>query len=116
MCQDPGGAPRGDRVRRAVAEVREHCRWEHAGQPFFSGEVEPCINGLTVALGAYFDQDVDGVVARLLGEQLEADGWNCWTERGSVRSSFHTTIRVLEGLLAHERTTGGSAELIAARR
>src|SRR5947209_4626512 len=105
-----------DQVRRAVALVRDHCRWEHAGQPFFSGEVEPCINGLTITLGAYFDQNVDSVVARLLGEQLDDGGWNCWTEYGSVRSSFATTIRVLEGLLAHELATGGSAESMAARR
>jgi len=56
------------------------------------------------------------VVARLLGEQLEDGGWNCETENGSVRSSFDTTIRVLEGLLAHERASGGSADSIAARR
>ncbi len=99
-----------------MALVRDHCRWEHAGQPFFSGEVEPCINGMTIVLGVYFDQDVDGVVARLLGEQLEDGGWNCEAENGSVRSSFATTIRVLEGLLAHERATGGSPESIAARR
>ncbi len=49
-------------------------------------------------------------------EQLEDGGWNCEVENGSVRSSFNTTIRVLEGLLAHERATGGSAESIAARR
>ena len=116
LLHDFGVDPRADRVRRAVAQVREHCRWEHAGQPFFSGEVEPCINGRTVTLGAYFDQDVDGVVARLLGEQLEDGGWNCEAENGSVRSSFETTINVLEGLLAHERATGGSAESIAARR
>jgi hypothetical protein len=59
---DPGC----DRVRQAVAQVREHSRWEHAGQPFFAGEVEPCINGRTVALGVYFGQDVEGIVARLL--------------------------------------------------
>ncbi|MBV8906181.1 MAG: hypothetical protein JOZ22_21285 [Acidobacteriia bacterium] len=103
-------------VRRAVALVKEHCRWEHAGQPFFSGEVEPCINGRTVTLGTYFDQDVESVVARLIGEQLEDGGWNCEAENGSVRSSFATTINVLEGLLAHERATGGSVESIAARR
>jgi len=116
LLRDFGVDPHSGIVRRAVAQVREHCRWEHAGQPFFSGEVEPCINGMTVVLGAYFDQDVDGVVARLLGEQLEDGGWNCEVENGSVRSSFHTTIRVLEGLLAHERATGGSAESIATRR
>jgi hypothetical protein len=116
LLRDFGVDPRSERVRRAVEEVREHCRWEHAGQPFFSGEVEPCINGRTVALGVYFGENVDGVVDRLIGEQLEDGGWNCEAENGSVRSSFATTINVLEGLLAHERAKGGSAESIAARR
>jgi hypothetical protein len=99
-----------------VALVGDHCRWEHAGQPFFSGEVEPCINGRTIMLGAYFGQEMDGVVTRLLGEQLEDGGWNCEVDSGSIRSSFATTINVLEGLWSHERATGGSAESIAARR
>jgi hypothetical protein len=116
LLHDFGIDPQRDTVRRAVEQVRAHCRWEHAGQPFFSGEIEPCINGMTVALGTYFDQDVDAIVARLVDEQLEDGGWNCEVENGSVRSSFHTTIRVLEGLLAHERATGGWAESIAARR
>ena len=116
LLRDFGVDPCSDRVRLSVALVRDHCRWEHAGQPFFSGEVEPCINGRTVTLGTYFDQDVEGVVARLLDEQLEDGGWNCEAENGSVRSSFATTINVLEGLLAHERATGGSAASIAARR
>jgi hypothetical protein len=115
LC-DFGVDPSDDRVRRAVALVKDRCRWEHAGQPFFSGEVEPCINGRTVTLGTYFGQNVDSVVARLLNEQLEDGGWNCEMENGSVRSSFATTINVLEGLLAHERATGGSAESIAVRR
>jgi len=116
LLRDFGADPRDARVQWAVAQVRDHCRWEHAGQPFFSGEVEPCINGRTVALGVYFGQNVDGVVSRLLGEQLGDGGWNCEAENGSVHSSFATTINVLEGLLAHERATGGSAESIAARR
>ena len=116
LLHDFGVDPRSDRARRAVALVRDHCRWEHAGQPFFSGEVEPCINGRTVTLGVYFNQNVDGVVARLLSEQLDDGGWNCEAENGSVRSSFATTINVLEGLLAFERATGGTAQSIAARR
>jgi hypothetical protein len=116
LLHDFGIDPAVDRVRRAVALVRDNCRWEHAGQPFFSGEVEPCINGRTVTLGVYFGQNVDAIVARLLDEQLEDGGWNCETENGSVRSSFATTINVLEGLLAHERATGGSAQSLAARR
>ena len=116
LLSDFGVDPCSDRVHQAVALVRANCRWEHAGQPFFSGEVEPCINGRAVTLGTYFDQNVDGIVARLLSEQLEDGGWNCEAENGSVRSSFDTTINVLEGLLAHERANGGSAESIAARR
>jgi len=116
LLQEFGIDPSLERVRRAVEGVRDHCRWEHAGQPFFRGEVEPCINGRTVTLGSSFGQDVEDVVARLLGEQLEDGGWNCEAENGSVRSSFATTINVLEGLGAHERATGGSAESIAARR
>ncbi len=116
LLYDFGIDPRSEKVRRAVAQVHDHCCWEHAGQPFFSGEVEPCINGRAVTLGIYFDQDVDGVVARLLDEQLGDGGWNCEAENGSVRSSFATTINVLEGLWAHERATAGSPESIAARR
>ena len=116
LLYDFGIDPSADRVSQAVTKVRDRCRWEHAGQPFFSGEVEPCINGRTVTLGAYFGQNVNDVVTRLLGEQLADGGWNCEVENGSVRSSFATTINVLEGLLAHQRATGGSAESIAARR
>jgi hypothetical protein len=102
-------------ARHAVALVDQNSRWEHAGQPFFSGEVEPCINGHLVTIAAYFGRDASGVVDRLLGEQLEDGGWNCEAERGSTRSSFHTTICVLEGLLEHERATGHSAAVTSAR-
>lgn len=116
QLRDFGVDPASGQMRRTVALVRDNCRWEEGGQPYFSGEVEPCINGMTVGLGAYFGQDVDGVVARLVSEQLDDGGWNCWAEHGAVVSSLATTINVLEGLLAHEQATGGSAESIAARR
>jgi hypothetical protein len=115
LC-DFGIDPTDERVRLAVDQVREQCRWEHEGQPFFEGEVEPCINGRTVLIGAYFGQNIDGIVGRLVDEQLEDGGWNCEAEFGSVRSSFDTTINVLEGLLGHERATGGSPRSRAARR
>lgn len=103
-------------VRRAIAAVRDGCRWEEGGQPFFDGEVEACINGWTVSLGAYFGEPVDAVVTRLVGEQLDDGGWNCWSLYGATRSSFHSTICVLEGLLAHERSTGGTEAAREARR
>jgi hypothetical protein len=77
--------------------------------------VEPCINGRTVTVGAYFGEDVGGIVARLLDDQLEDGGWNCYAEEGSVVSSFDSTLNVVEGLLAYERATG-SADVTAARR
>ena len=102
-------------ARNAVRLVREHCRWEHDGEPFFAGEVEPCINGRAVAIGAYFCEDVQGIVVRLLGEQMSDGGWNCEQENGSTRGSFHTTIDVLDGLLEYERATGGPPEVSGAR-
>ena len=115
MLRDLGLDPRSAEARETVALVRENSRWDHDGQRFFDGEVEPCINGRTVALGAYFGEDVEGIVDRLLGEQLDDGGWNCWAEDGSVRSSFDTTINVLEGLLAYEQA-GGSQQTAEARR
>jgi hypothetical protein len=109
---DPASAP----ARRAIALVAEHGRWEHAGQRYFDGEVEPCINGRTIETGAYFGVDVSPIVERILGERLADGGWNCEAENGSVRSSFDTTITVLDGLLEFERATGGSAAVREARR
>ena len=116
LLRDFGVDPGSKQMRRTVALVRDNCRWEEGRQPYFTGEVEPCINGMAVGLGAYFGQDVDGVVARLVNDQLDDGGWNCWAEYGAVVSSAATTINVLEGLLAHEQSTGGSAESIEARR
>src|SRR5687768_17841430 len=36
LC-DFGIDPSSSRVSQAIARVEENCRWEHAGQPFFSG-------------------------------------------------------------------------------
>ena len=108
--------PASESARRAIALVAENGRWEHAGQRYFDGEVEPCINGRTIETGAYFGVDVAPIVERILGERLDDGGWNCEAENGSVRSSFDTTINVLDGLLEFERATGGSAEVRAARR
>jgi hypothetical protein len=107
--------PAGPEARQVVRRVRERVAWEHDGEPFFAGEVEPCINGKVVALGAYFGEDVQGIVDRLLGEQMDDGGWNCEQENGSTRGSFHSTIDVLEGLLEYERAKGGSPEVSGAR-
>ena len=109
---DPASAS----ARRAIGLVAENGRWEHDGQRYFDGEVEPCINGRTIETGAYFGADVGAVVERVLAERLADGGWNCEAENGSVRSSFDTTINVLDGLVEFERATGGSEAVGAARR
>jgi hypothetical protein len=111
---DPGSA----RARAAIDLVRGNVTWGpgFGDSPFFEGEVEPCINGRVVALGAYFGERSDRLVDRLLSEQLADGGWNCEAERGSVRSSFHTTICVLEGLLAFEAAFGATPTVTDVRR
>ena len=108
--------PPSKSARRAIVLVAENGRWEHDGQRYFDGEVEPCINGRTIETGAYFGVPVEPIVKRILAERLDDGGWNCEVENGSVRSSFDTTINVLDGLLEFERATGGSAEVHTARR
>jgi hypothetical protein len=103
-------------VPAALQLVRANAKWEYDDLPYFDGEVEPCINGQAVAIGAYFGQDIRVIVDRLLTEQMEDGGWNCEQERGSTRGSFETTINVLEGLLEYERATGADPALVAARR
>jgi hypothetical protein len=108
--------PSSDEARRAIPLIAEHGHWEHAGQRYFEGEVEPCINGRTIEAGGYFGVDVAPIVERVLGERLADGGWNCEAETGSVRSSFHTTIDVLDGLIEFEEATGGSPAVYEARR
>ncbi len=108
--------PESERARETVRLVGENSRWDHDGQPYWSGEVEECINGRTVADGAYFGVDVAPIVDRLVGESQPDGGWNCERCNGSSRSSFATTINVLEGLLEFERATGGTAQSHEARK
>src|SRR5882762_3466613 len=121
LLRELGLGPASDQARRAVGLVRDRVTWQGCGppecdgNPFFAGELEPCINGQVAASGAYFGQDVRGIVDRLLAEQLADGGWNCEAASGSTRSSFNTTICVLEALLEHERAVGASPEVTGAR-
>ena len=109
---DPASAA----VQRAIAPIHEAARWDYdPNMRFWDGEVEPCINGRTVAIGAYFGQDVRGIIDRLLGEQMADGGWNCEQETGSTRGAFDSTLNVLEGLLEYERQTGVNGDVAAAR-
>jgi len=121
LLREFGLDPATDKARRAVGLVRDRVTWQGCGppecgsNPFFAGEVEPCINGQVAAVGAYFGQDVRGLVDRLLSEQLPDGGWNCEAENGSTRSSFNTTICVLEALLEQERAVVANSDVTGAR-
>jgi hypothetical protein len=120
LLRQMGLDPTSLAARRAMSLVRDCVTWKGSGPPecdhnsYFEGEVEPCINGQVAAGGAYFGQDVRGIVDRLLGEQLPDGGWNCEAPN-SNRSSFNTTICVLEALLEHERSEGNRPEVTQAR-
>ena len=118
LLKDLGLEPASERARAAVARVAERVTWgpEFGDAPFFEGEVEPCINGRVLGLGAYFGRPSERLLGRLLGEQFADGGWNCDAggEHGTVRSSFHTTICVLEGLLAYEQAAGPTAAVTEA--
>lgn len=113
LLRDLGPDPADERVRRAIALVRDNVT-HGEGQPFFAGETEACINGMILAMGAYFGAATDEVLARLLDDQLEDGGWNCFAPP-SVRSSFHSTICVLEGLLQYEQAGGDASGVAEAR-
>jgi hypothetical protein len=121
LLREMGLDPGSDAARRAVGLVREVVTWKGSGPPdadtntFFAGEIEPCINGQVAAAGAYFRQDVGGLIERLRGEQLADGGWNCDAPDTSSRSSFNTTICVLEALLEYEQAGGGGPEVTVAR-
>ncbi len=115
LLKDLGPGPSDEKVRRAIGLVRERITWwQLDGRPFFDGETEACINGRILAAGAYFGDASDRLVDRLLEEQLADGGWNCEAPP-SKRSSFHSTICVLEGLLAYERAQGPTAAVTHAR-
>jgi hypothetical protein len=121
LLRDLGLDPESDPARRAVGLVRDGVSWKGCGPQecndnlFFAGEVEPCINGQVAVAGAYFGQDIRHIIDRLLAEQLSDGGWNCEAENGSTRSSFNTTICVLEALLEYELRFGIISEVTTAR-
>ncbi len=127
LLREMGLDPASAEAKQALGRVRDQVHWkgwdwdgawrgeEFVGNPFFAGEVEPCINGQVGASGAYFGQDISRIIERLPGEQLSDGGWNCEAENGSTRSSFNTTICVLEALLEYDLAGGNDTRVTEAR-
>jgi hypothetical protein len=115
LLREMGLDPSSEQARRAIARVKKNLTWRRLGnRPYFEGETEACINGAILAFGSYFGERCDSIVERLLDEQLADGGWNCHAPP-STRSSFNSTIRVLEGLLEYERAWGTQPAVTAAR-
>jgi hypothetical protein len=123
ILMDLGLDPDSKPARKMIERVDKGLVFEPLNnRPFLRGETEPCINGRILAVGAYFMKPNRALANRLLGQQLEDGGWNCEAVEPSAkrpksrRSSFHTTICVLEGLLAYARAGGKSAAVTEARK
>jgi len=123
VLMDLGLDPASKQARKMIERVDKLLVFKPLNnRPFLRGETEPCINGRILALGAYFNEPNDALARQLLREQLDDGGWNCEAVEPSPkrplsrRSSFHTTICVLEGLLAYERARRKSAVVTKARK
>jgi hypothetical protein len=116
LLRELGADPTDPKVREAIDLVVDRIKWwQLDGRPFFDGETEACINGRILSAGAYFGASVDRLLERLLSEQLEDGGWNCEAPP-STRSSFHSTLCVLEGLQAYEQANGAAPATSQARQ
>lgn len=104
------------RERRTAELLAANSRWEYDDLPYWGGEVDCCINAWTVANGLWLGADVTGIVEWFIAHRLPDGGWNCEWVEGSTRSSVHSTLNSLKGLLAYEAATGGTPETRAARR
>lgn len=92
------------------------CKWEYDDLPYWGGEVDCCINSFTVSNGAWLGRDMSTLVDWFVEHQLEDGGWNCdWIE-GDLRSSFHSTLNALVGLLDYEVRTGKDDKVSDARK
>jgi hypothetical protein len=99
-----------------AAKLAANSRWEYDNSPYWGGEVDCCINAYTLANGAWLGADVSGLAGWFPEHQLEDGGWNCEWVNGSKRSSFHSTLNTLNGLLSFEAATGSNETLRGARK
>ncbi|MEV6641751.1 squalene cyclase [Amycolatopsis sp. NPDC051371] len=102
-------------LRGTAALLAENSQWEYENLPYWDGEVDCCINAWTLANGVWLGADVAGIADWFVSHRLPDGGWNCEWIEGATRSSVHSTLNSLKGLLAFETATGGTADTRAAR-
>jgi len=104
-------------VLAGTADLLEaNSRWDYNNEPYWSGEVDCCINAFTLANGVWLGADVSALPDWFVEHQMTEGGWNCAWEEGSTRASFHSTLNSLRGILYYEAATGGTEQLRAARK
>ena len=115
VLMDLGLDPASKQARKMIDRVDKRLVFRRLNnRPYLHGETEPCINGRILGIAAYFKEPNNTLAKQLLAEQLEDGGWNCEAPK-SRRSSFHSTICVLEGLLEYEKATGPRPDVTSAR-
>jgi hypothetical protein len=66
-----------------------------------------CVNGMFLNYASYFgvkESDLKSVVDTILAQQMKDGGFNCHSHmKGTVHSSLHTTLSVLEGILEYSQ-------------
>ena len=101
----------GDTAERLAA----NSRWEYDDLPYWGGEVDCCINAFTLCNGAWLGVEVSKNAEWFLETQLADGGWNCEWVEGATKSSFHSTLNSLIGLLEYEQRIGQDDRITAAR-
>ena len=107
-CGTGAWTPTVLRERRTAELLAANSRWEYDNLPYWGGEVDCCINACTLANGVWLGADVAGIADWFLEHRMADGGWNCEWVEGSTRSSFHSTLNSLKGLLDYEAATGGT--------
>lgn len=96
---------------KAIAQILTHNTGEDGGVNPHRSKMpsDVCVNGMFLNYACYFhtpELRLRPIVDFLIDSQLPDGGFNCESNRaGAMHSSLHTTLSVLEGLLAY-RCTG----------
>ena len=90
-------------------------RWEYDDLPYWDGEVDVCINAMTLLNGVWLRRDMSVLAAWFPAHQMADGGWNCEWVEGSQRSSFHSTLNGIRGLLGYEQLAGPDTALRESR-
>lgn len=91
-------------------------RWEYEDLPYWGGEVDACINAMTLANGTWLGADVGAIIGWFADHEMSEGGWNCAWVDGSTRASFHSTIASIGGIVDHEGRSGDTSLRVARHR